>query len=615
MWRLLILFPLFAVAIPAWGGPPQVIDAGFYHLRNAEPPEWSRFSETPDADGLKVVFDLEAPDSFRLLTWRQEETKQSWELRLNGQKLTMLPRDHNLFEYGVAIPAGLLKAKGNEIEVTTGSTTADDIRLGDLALHDAIQILADEEREEILFQQRGFRRALPPMSVTVRLKGTEEGTGEKMPCRFTILDVETGALVFVGAESDDRIAVREGIVYTLDGEATIRLAGDSTHPRRYRVYCGRGFEYSLSREEILIDGTETDLKLDFSLRHEVPTPGLVASDPHLHTFQFDRHGDCNLSERLISIAGEGIELPVSTAHDQHIDYREEASRIGADRWFTPVPGCEVTTHLGHFGAFPVEPGSTPAAYKMRPWPEIFKNIYATPGVRVCILNHGRDVHRGYRPLDPENFDLATGTFRHGWKLEANAMELINSGAQKTDPLQLVRDWFALLNSGHRIAGIGASDSHSVNFAIPGQSRTYLEAADDVPGAIAVDKAIDSLVAGRSWVSFGLLVRLDLDAEKKVVTARVLGPGWTTADRLRIIRDGEEILSLEIPEAAGKGAGEKYVKEFPLSDLMPREGGFLCAVATGPGITEGWWAIMPPYQPDSPDFAPFVMGISPALRLK
>ncbi|MBP6600199.1 MAG: hypothetical protein KA250_00235 [Verrucomicrobiales bacterium] len=615
MWRSCLLLSLLPFTIPALAGPLQRIDAKFSHLRNTETQEWSRFSPTPDSDRLRVEFDLATPESFRLLTLRQEETKQPWEVQLNGQKLTTLPRDHNHLEHGVAIPAGILKATGNVLEIATGSTEADDIRVGDLALHDVIQVLVDGEREEILFQQRGFRRALPPMSATVTLKAVDAETGGAMPCRFTILDAGTGALVFVGAESDDRLAVREGIVYSLDGEATIRLAGDAEHPRRYQIYCGRGFEYSLSQGEIVIDGDEAKGSLDFTLRREVPTPGLVASDPHLHTFQFDRHGDCNLAERLISIAGEGIELPVSTAHDQHIDYREEASRIGADRWFTPVLGCEVTTHLGHFGAFPVEPGATPAAHKMRPWPDIFQNIYGTPGVRVCILNHGRDLHSKYRPFDPENFDLATGTFRHGWKLEANAMELINSGAQRTDPMQLVQDWFALLKSGHKIAGIGASDSHTVNFAIPGQSRTYLEAVDQNPGAIVVGEAIDSLVAGRSWVCFGLLARLDLDAEKKTVTARVLGPGWTTADRFRIFRDGEEIFSMGIPEAAGKSAGEKFAKEFSLSELLPTSEGFLCAVATGPGITGGWWSIMPPYQPDSPDFEPFVMGISPAVRVK
>ncbi len=603
---LLLSLPGFLGAEPA-----RVLDAEFHHVRNAEPREWSRFPEKAESDRLRVTFDLEAPESIRLLTLRQEETKQPWVIQLNGEKLGNLPRDHNHLEHGIAIPEGLLKKTGNVLEIATTSEDPDDIRLGDLALHDAIQVLVDAERAELLFQQRGYRRALPPMTATVRLGATDAATGEGLPCRFTVIDAATGALAFIGAESDDRLAIREGIVYSLDGKATLRLAGDADTPRRYRVYCGRGFEYSLDQKELVIDGSNDGADLTFALTREVSTPGLVACDPHLHTFEFDRHGDCNLAERLISIAGEGVELPVSTAHDKHIDYAGETARIGADRWYTPVLGCEVTTHLGHFNSFPVEPGSKPAEHKLRPWPQIFRNIFATPGVRVCILNHGRDVHRGFRPFDPENFDAATGTFRNGWKLEANAMELINSGAQQTDPLQLVRDWFALLKSGHRIAGIGSSDSHTVNFAIPGQGRTYLEAPDDDPGAIDVDAAIDSLLAGRSWVSFGLLTRLDLDAEKKI-TARVLGPGWTTADRLRLFRNGEEIRSLEIPEAQGARAGEKFTETFSLADLEAKPGDFLCAVATGPGITEGWWAIMPPYQPDSPDFDPFVMGISPAV---
>ena len=610
-----LLFLLLALTSPAFAGPQKVLDAEFHHLRNAEPREWSRFPAKAHADRLRVVFDLESPDSIRLLTLRQEETKQPWEIHLNGQKLGNLPRDHNHLEHGIAIPKGLLKAEGNVLEIATNSDEPDDIRLGNLALHDAIQVLVDEDRAELLFQQRGYQRSLPPMTAQVSLSATLDSTGEGLPCRFTIIDAETGALAFVGAESDDRLAVREGIVYTLDGQSTILLAGDAERSRRYHVYCGRGFEYSLEHREIIVDKSEAVIRCDFSLSHEVPTTGLVACDPHLHTFQFDRHGDCNLAERIISIAGEGIELPVSTAHDKHIDYAEEAARIGASRWFTPVLGCEVTTSFGHFNSFPIEPGAKAAEHKLRPWPQIFQNIYATPGVRVCILNHGRDVHRGFRPFDPENFDRERGTFRRGWKLEANAMELINSGAQQTDPLELVRDWFALLTSGHKIAGIGSSDSHTVNFAIPGQGRTYLEAPDENVGAIDVDRSIDSLLAGRSWVSFGLLARLDLVPEKSEATVSVHGPGWSTADRVRIFRNGVEIQSLEIPETAGEKPGEKFSRTFLLADLEANPRDFLCAVATGPGITEGWWAIMPPYQPDSPDFTPFVMGISPAVWIE
>ncbi len=611
--RLLLLIASGLLVLPLASGQDGlrvVLEPGFLHLRNAGPREWSSFPEKSDADRLEVTFDLDAPESFRLLTWRQEETKQPWSVQLNGRRLATLPRDHNPLEHGIEIPAGLLRTTGNVLEIATASETPDDIRIGGLVLRDSLQTLAEGERAERLFQQRGMRRALPAMTATVRLAATEDG--QALPCRFTILDAETGALAFVGAESDDRLAVREGVVYALDGKATIRLAGDATEPRRYRIYCGRGFEYSLGREELVVDGSRAEASLSFALRREVPTPGLVSCDPHLHTFEFDRHGDCSLVEQLIVIAGEGIELPVSAAHDQRIDYREEADRIGSSRWFTPVAGCEVTTSLGHFNAFPVDSGAPPIEHKLRPWPQLFRNIYATPGVKVCVLNHGHDLHLKFRPLDPENFDSAGGVFKHGWKLEANAMELVNSGAQQTDPMRLVRDWFALLRSGHRLAGIGASDSHTVNFAIPGQARTYLEAPDADPSAIDVAAAVGSILKGRTWVSFGLLARLDLAPDGGGATVQVLGPGWTRAERLRLFRNGEEVASLAIPGEDAARAGVKFSREFTFGELGAKTGDFLCVVATGPGIEEGWWPIMPPYQPTSPDFEPFVMGISPAV---
>src|SRR5690606_37385054 len=100
----------------------------------------------------------------------------------------------------------------------TVAETPDDIRVGDLVLRDSLHELADAEDAERIFQQRGLRRAVPAMTATVRLSATEDGRG--LPCRFTLVDAGTGALAFVGAESDDRIAVREGVVYALDGKAT-----------------------------------------------------------------------------------------------------------------------------------------------------------------------------------------------------------------------------------------------------------------------------------------------------------------------------------------------------------------------------------------------------------
>lgn len=613
-FSLLIAFAGFLLqALPGQASPRVVLESRYLHLRNVGPREWSSFPEKADADRIEIQFDLQAPESFRLLTWRQEGINQVWWLELNGQRLTKLIRDHNHMEQSVLIPDGLLKASANALRISSDSTLPNDVRIGDIALRDAAADLVNAQRAEQLLQQRGLQRAVPMMQATIHLSAMEDGRG--LPCRFTILDAETGALVFIGAESDDHHAVREGVVYALDGRARIQLAGDAEHPRHYHVYCGRGFEYSLGHKEIVVDGSETTQSVSFSLHREVPTPGLVSCDPHLHTFEFDRHGDCSLTERLITLAGEGIELAPSATHNQYLDYGEEATRIGAARWLTPVIGCEVTTHVGHFTAFPIDADAPLIDPKLRTWLELFPAIYATPRVKVCILNHGRDIHNKFRPLDPENFDSVGGVFKHRWRLEVNAMELINSGAHQSDPQQVLRDWFAMLRSGHRIAGIGGSDSHTVNFAIPGQARTYLEAPDEDPAAIHVETAVASILQGRTWVSFGLLTRLDLAPDGKTATVQVLGPGWTRAERLQIFRNGEEVASLAIPDEAAMQPGVKLTHTFPLDQLKAEAGDFLCAVAIGPGLVEGWWAIKPPYQPISPDFTPYVMGISPAVWLE
>ncbi|MDA9921979.1 CehA/McbA family metallohydrolase [Verrucomicrobiales bacterium] len=602
--RILFFVVLFPGSI-ALGAEPLVFDPDFHHLRNAEPREWSHYPEEAESARLVSSFDVEKPESFRILTFRQEGTKQNWTISLNGQQLGRLPRDHNHLEHAIALPEGLLKAEENELVVETKSEKPDDIQIGDFALHHEKLNLVSAERAADLEKKRGYPRALPNLGFRVRLSA--KASGEAIPCRFTIVDTETGALALIGAESDDRLAVREGIVYSIDGEATILLK----RGRTYQVTCGRGFEYSIDQQTIDAGKEGEEASLEFSLMREVETPGWIACDPHLHTYEFDRHGDCDLTERLISCAGEGVELAISTGHDKHISYDEESSRIGVDKWMTSVTGCEVTTSLGHFNTFPNQASAKPVEHKLRTWPRIFSDIFATPDVRVCILNHGRDVHRNFTPLAPENFDVGKGTFTQDRELKANAMELINSGAQQTDPMQLVHDWFALLRSGHKITGIGSSDSHTVNFAIPGQGRTYLPVPDFDVGKIDVGAAIDSLLEGHGAVSFGLLSLLEILGDS--VTVSVHGPSWTSVSEIVIYRNGESIRTIK--HLGENLAGLKEEVVFSLEELQAKPGDFLCAVATGPGIADGWWRMMPPYQPDKPDYEPFVMGISPAVFVK
>ncbi|MCZ6671689.1 MAG: hypothetical protein O7C75_01995, partial [Verrucomicrobia bacterium] len=552
---------------------------------NAEPREWNHFPATAEGSSLTLSFDLPEPDSYQLLTLRQVSVKPVWEVRLNGTKIGNLDRDHNDLELALPIPSGVLWASGNTLEIFTESQTPNDIRVGEIQLH--------AQSREVLTG-----------SASVSVRVTDGAKGEPLPCRLTIVDTDRGTLPLLGTKSDDRLAVRSGIIYTLDGQATFGLK-----PGNYTIWAGRGFEYSVAEKEFTIKKDDR-IQISMVLTREVDTTGLVACDTHLHTYEFARHGDCNLIERVITLAGEGIELPISTEHDQHIDYRVEAKRTGADRFYTPVIGCEVTTYEGHFNTFPIESGSKPAVHKQLLWPEVFKNIYATPGVRVAILNHARDVHRGFKPFDPAQFDAEAGVFTDGRELKANGLELINSGAQQSDPMQLVHDWMALLRSGHKIAGVGSSDSHTVNFAIVGQARTYIPCADEEASNLDVDEAVQSFVDGNTSVSFGLLTLVELKDDS--VAVKVLGPGWTTADTLTLFANGKAIDELNIPKASGNRPNVKFEKSWDLKKLNLEPGSFLVAIAEGPGVTEPYWPMMPPYQPDTDVFEPFVMGISQAL---
>ena len=189
-------------------------------------------------------------------------------------------------------------------------------------------------------------------------------------------------------------------------------------------------------------------------------------------------------------------------------------------------------------------------------------------MRVIILNHARDIHNGFRPFDPEIYDASTGAIKNGWTLEANALEILNSGATQSDLLQLTKDWMTQLNRGNIMTPVGSSDSHDVNTYIVGQGRTYIRVDDTDPGKIDVDAAVDSFAAGQVMVSYGLLAEikingayqsgdlatLDADAQTVTVDLRVLGPHWAEASKVQLYANGALLREESIHREAGNPTG-------------------------------------------------------------
>lgn len=571
-----------------------VIDDAMNHLRNSEPREWSSFPAQPQADRLLRSFDSKANDMPWTLSLRQQDVKQSWDVRLNDKSVGRLVRDENDLHADFAVPAGSLIDGSNRLEIVCRGKASDDIRVGQIELH---------------AKASDLRRRDATIEVALR-----DESDRLIPGRVTVVDME-GALMPVAAPSGSGMAVREGVIYTATGAATFGVAAGT-----YRVFGSHGFEYSVESTVVRVQPGER-VKRTLTLEHVVDTAGWISCDTHVHTVTHSGHGDCTIDERMSTLAGEGIEFPIATDHNKHIDYGPVARNAKVDSRFTSVIGNEVTTKKGHFNIFPVVAGSEIPDYTQEDWGSLLDDIFSTPDVRVAILNHARDLHGGFRPFSPRHHISLTGENLDARPMRFNAMEVINSGAVQTNSMELFTDWCGLINRGLAVTPVGSSDSHDVSRYIVGQGRTYIQADDTDVGKIDVSAAVSAFLRGRVVVSYGLFTRLrvnqaggpgDLvrltDADDDiVVTVEVLGPPWTRADAVELYVCGRQ----RFAESIQGGSAQRGALPVAVSWRIPRaelpHDVWFTAVARGPGIDQPFWATAKPYQPDSPDFTPYVFS--------
>jgi hypothetical protein len=593
-----LLVAALLLAGPAAPAGETVLDAKLHHLRAGDEREWSDFPAQAEGPSLSLRFKAERNDAEQTLRLRQQDVKQTWKVLLNGKEIGRLSPDENDTVLYLPVPPGTLAAGENTLVIEQAGRTPDDVRIGEVALDD-----------------RPTARVLSEATVEVTVvEASRSDNPVPVPCRLTVLN-DRGALATVGAASGTGLAVRPGVVYTADGKATFGLpAGD------YVVTAGRGFEYGLDSVKLSLRPGDTARKT-LTLRREVPTDGWAACDTHVHTLTYSGHGDSTALERVVTLAGEGVELAIATEHNRQVDYHEAAVKQGVADYFTLVVGNEVTTGVGHFNVFPAKAdGPTPDA-EAKDWKAVFDSIADRTGAKVVILNHPRDLHGKFRPFGPERHLALTGEDLDDWELRANGVEVVNSGAQQTDVMRPYRDWFGLLNRGLFVAPVGASDSHDVSRFIVGQGRTYVRCKDDKPGAIDVEEAVRSFREGRVLVSCGLLAEITVNGKygpgdlapvsgEVKAAVRVLGPGWVTADRVELYANGVKVKEARIEE--GRRAGEKWSGEWTLP--RPRHDLHLVAVASGPGVTDLCWPIAKPYQPSTPVVERRVIGSTGAVWL-
>ncbi|MCP4014381.1 MAG: CehA/McbA family metallohydrolase, partial [Phycisphaeraceae bacterium] len=386
-----------------------------------------------------------------------------------------------------------------------------------------------------------------------------------LPARLTVLEPDVD-LVALGGPFGDRHAVREDVCYALDGIGELVLPAGGCE-----LLASRGIEWSIDRRrvEIPADGR---LEVELRIRPAVDTTGLIGGDFHLHTLTHSGHGDSNMPERIVSLVGEGVDFAVATDHNRNIDYIPTITTLGASSQITSVVGNELSTPIGHFNIFPVDPTRPPVPARLAAAPPMFRLIRLEPNaldvVPVIQVNHPRWAGIDY--FSQVELDETTGTSSNPrWSADFDAIEVLNENALWgwRDPADAdgvdvgsqthssMLDWYALLDTGHRSIATGNSDSHSVKANFAGVPRNYMGSSTDDPGEIDPREMIDAIRRGDVVVTSGPIVRASIpdrglhedprmatvDANGRVrIAVEIQAAPWIDVDRIRVIRDGDEI---------------------------------------------------------------------------
>ena len=181
----------------------------------------------------------------------------------------------------------------------------------------------------------------------------------------------------------------------MDGRVSANLRLGQT------CYATRGFEYSRATQTVEIKG---GAMRNSDVHHrEVPMPGYVSCDTHIHVRTFSGHGDSTAEERISTIAvstsnSQWLQITTSTPTTVH------SKRMSSRAHFTAVIGNEVTTSAGHFNIFPTRLATSLPIQNYG-----LAGSHAADAFhpeKVVQLNHPRNIHSNFSPTSAEHFNYS-----------------------------------------------------------------------------------------------------------------------------------------------------------------------------------------------------------------
>jgi hypothetical protein len=450
--------------------------------------------------------------------------------------------------------------------------------------------------------------ALPPVgSGYLRIVALDDETQRPLPARAVIAalpptppvrfdyDPVTGACL----NGTDGANIAPAVIGAPEG--VLLVAGDGAvalPPGDYRVTVTHGPEWENTTEDVTLT-SDRDVVVTAPLRHSVDARGWLSADTHIHTA---RSFDCKvgLKTRVVSEVAVGVGLIITTDHNVLSNLQPTVEDLGYARLARAIVGDEFNFKEGHGGAYPmpyddaatwggtVEYGIDWDTVKSLTLAAIIPKLRALPTNPAITVNHprmGGDLGyfnnltqygpQGWFPPQP----LATaGMF--------DAIELMNGYMHAPDWVALLmRDWFFLLSTGHRVTVLGGTDTHTLDDTRAGFPRTWLRLPTDDPLQATGADVAAAIRAGRTLASNGPFIRLAVNGgdlgdlvtvtgSSVTVDLTVDAPAWIDVTRVRVYLNGA--VAQDFPVTTGT----RPLLHATFAQSVPPGDGWIVVVASG-----------------------------------
>ena len=551
-----------------------IVDPNAVHVGAKTNSSFPESLRKPSAPRLDRSFESQANAEEWTLKLKQQHVLEDWGIELNGRALDRLNISDSERVVHFAIPPRTLVEGTNTLSIFPREKT-------NSIIVSQIEIIPQRMRDLLKLAH-------------VVINVTDLSGRFAVPARVTIANSENKLAQLYNVRPA-AAAWRKGIFYT--GAKTVEFdlpEGDWT------VSATRGIEWSRTQIKLrLFIGQNSNVTIPIA--QQLDTAGYIAADTHVHTYTFSGHGDANVDERIVTLAGEGVELAIATDHNHFTDYKPRQDALGASPYFTSVIGNEVTTANGHFNGFPFNLASVKPNHKETNWVKLVADIRSR-GAQYVILNHPRWPAITNSPFSIWGLNRADGTRTNkSVEFTMDAIELQNSSypVPPKDPNFVLRDWFALLNRGEHLWAVGASDSHSVSEP-PGQGRTYIASSAVDPSSIDVDAAIKSMRAGNMSVSYGIFGQAVVNERVQMggmakpnedgsisVKFHVACPDWIKARKAVVYLNGVQAGEQELTMAPRTALSTNLTFNIP----APTHDAYVVCVAYGDGVKDPAWKTM------------------------